>query len=107
MALDKKTIKRKLHGILHYENTMVHSTFNEKNFSKALKSFAEKDPENLSSFRSLGKRKDNKDFYPEIKKIDKAYNTMIRIFLQLMNGSLFVMVTQLDINHFLYAVNIC
>lgn len=78
MALDKKTIKRKLHGILHYENTMVHSTFNEKNFSKALKSFAEKDPENLSSFRSLGKRKDNKDFYPEIKKIDKAYNLLYR-----------------------------
>lgn len=57
---------------------MVHSTFNEKNFSKALKRFTENDPETISSFRSLGKRKDHKPFYPEIQKIDEAYNLLYR-----------------------------
>lgn len=57
---------------------LVHSDFDRKNFSKALLEFSKNNPSTLSEFRNVGKRKDNKQFYHEVKKIENGYNLLYR-----------------------------
>ncbi len=69
-----KTIKK----ALKYDTTIIHSDLNVDNFSPALQYYAENNPDTLSSFRRIGKRKDNKDFYEDAKKIEQGYNLLYK-----------------------------
>lgn len=69
-----KSVKK----VLHYDTKIVHSSYDVNNFSDALKHFTLNNPDTLSSFRRLGKRKDNKDFYESVGKIEKGYNLLYR-----------------------------
>ncbi len=72
------SIKSKLKKILKCDTTIIHSDIDESNFSNALKHFVENNPDTLSSFRKIGRRNDNKDFYDEVKKIEYGYNLLYK-----------------------------
>lgn len=71
----KKVVKK----ILGEDLKISHTEYNNNNnTSKALKEFIEFYPDSISSYKKIGKRKDNKDFYPAVKKIEDGYNLLYR-----------------------------
>lgn len=73
-----KTIKQIIRSILQNHVDIIHSNYDEKNFTKALYQYTKDNPSTLSEFRNVGKRKDNKEFYGEVKKIEDGYNLLYR-----------------------------
>lgn len=55
-----------------------YTTFNIKNTSKALTEYINMNPDSISNYKKIGRRKDNKDFYPAVKKIEDGYNLLYR-----------------------------
>ncbi len=56
------------------ENIEIHSSeFNKENASPALKEFIDENPAYLNKYSQFGKRRDEKEFYPAIKKIEKGF----------------------------------
>lgn len=66
-------VKKFIKKILGEDVNIIDSIYNEKNFSSSLKDFVNRNPNVLSEYSQFGKRKDNKEFYPEIKKIEKGF----------------------------------
>lgn len=72
-------VKKIVRKILGYDDVkIVNSSFDRKNFSKSLDYFVENNPDTLSSFRKLGKRRDNKPFSEDAFKIDDGYNLLFK-----------------------------
>lgn len=65
--------KRIIKKILNIDTTIKYGSYDEKNFSKALKELTDNNPELLNTRSGVGKRKDNKPFYPAVYKIDEAF----------------------------------
>lgn len=65
----KKLLKRSLGEDIKIINT----TFNKKNFSKSLNEFVKNNPNLILQYSQFGKRKDKKEFYPAIKKIENGF----------------------------------
>ncbi len=66
-----KNIVKKILKINHQVST---GTFDENNFSPSLSNLTKNNPDLLSTRVSIGHRKDNKPFYPEVAKLGEAYN---------------------------------
>lgn len=71
-------IKQRIKRILGEDVDIITSDYDEKNFPSCLKDFVKRNPNVLSEYCQFGRRKDNKDFYPEIKKIEKGFYLLYR-----------------------------
>lgn len=65
-----KTIAKRL---LDEDITVINSDCDRKNFPKALSDFVSNNEYTMSPYSQFGSRKDKKEFYPEIKKIEKGF----------------------------------
>lgn len=66
-------LKKIAKKILNEDIEIINSSYNIKNFSKSLKQYTIDNPSILEEYSQFGKRKDGKEFYPEIKKIEKGF----------------------------------
>ena len=71
MSINK--IKQIAKKILNEDVDVINSSYDTNNFSKSLKQFTDDNPSLLEEYSQFGKRKDGKEFYPEIKKIEKGF----------------------------------
>ncbi|MCM1371061.1 MAG: pyridoxal phosphate-dependent aminotransferase [Clostridium sp.] len=74
----KRKIKKVAKKILGEDLKGNHVEFNMDNASIALKDYIKMYPDALSSYKKIGRRKDNKDFYPAVKKIEDGYDLLYR-----------------------------
>ena len=65
----KKIIKK----CLGEDINIINTSFDKENCPKALENFINNNPVYLNKYSQFGKRKDLKDFYPSIKKIEKGF----------------------------------
>ena len=66
-------IKGKIKNALGYDTEIINSDFDEKNFCDSLKRFVDNNPEIMEDYSVFGKRRDGKDYYPAIKKIEDGF----------------------------------
>ena len=71
MSINK--IKKIAKKILNEDIDVINSSYDINNFPKSLKQFTDDNPSLLEEYSQFGKRKDGKEFYPEIKKIEKGF----------------------------------
>lgn len=71
-------IKKYIKKLLGEDFAIIKSDYNEKNFSNSLKDFVNRNPNVLSDCSQFEKRKDGKEFYPEIKKIENGFYLLYR-----------------------------
>ena len=71
MSINK--IKQIAKKMLNEDVDVINSSYDTNNFSKSLKQFTDDNPSLLEEYSQFGKRKDGKEFYPEIKKIEKGF----------------------------------
>jgi len=71
-------IKKWIKKILGEDFDIVVSNYDEKNFSNSLKDFVSRNPNVLSEYSQFEGRKDKKEFYPVIKKIEKGFYLIYR-----------------------------
>lgn len=66
-------IKQIAKKVLNEDVDIINSSYDVNNFSKSLKHLTKDNPSLLEEYSQFGKRKDGKEFYPEIKKIEKGF----------------------------------
>lgn len=71
-------IKSLIKKILGEDIDIIKSEYNEKNFPNSLKEFVKINPHVLSEYSQFEGRKDKKEFYPEIKKIENGFYLLYR-----------------------------
>lgn len=76
MILNK--IKRGIKQLLGENIEIISSNYSEKNFPESLKRFTDDNPNVLENYSQFGKRKDKKEFYPAIKKIETGFNLLYK-----------------------------
>ena len=70
-----KTVAKQLLG----ENLKISkTTYNPKNSTKALEEYINNYPDSISNYKKIGRRRDRKEFYPAVKKIEDGYNLLYR-----------------------------
>lgn len=71
-------IKRYIKRFLGEDIKIIKSDYDEKNFSSSLAYFVSNNPSSISECSQFEGRKDKKEFYPEIKKIEKNFYLIYR-----------------------------
>lgn len=71
-------IKRYVKKLLGEDFSVIKSDYDEKNFSNSLKDFVSRNPNAISECSQFEGRKDKKEFYPEVKKIEKGFYLLYR-----------------------------
>lgn len=66
-------IKKEIKKFLGENIKVLNSTYDKKNFPISLKNFVKNNPRMVLQYSQFGKRRDKKDFYPAIKKIEKGF----------------------------------
>lgn len=74
----KKKLKKLAKKILGEDLKISTTVYNPKNSSKALNDYIDSYPDAISSYKKIGRRKDNKEFYPAVKKIEEGYDLLYR-----------------------------
>lgn len=74
----KNIIKKCAKKILNDDVKIINTKINYENFSKAMKDLIKRNKALLSSEDHFGKRPDNKDFYPVVKKIENGFNLLFK-----------------------------
>ena len=71
MSINK--LKKIVKKILNEDIDIINSSYNSNNFSKSLKQFTDNNPSLLGEYSQFGKRRDGKEFYNEVKKIEDGF----------------------------------
>lgn len=66
-------IKRFIKKCLGEDIKIYNTNFNKRNSTKALDFFIQNNPNSLNKYSQFGKRRDSKEFYPAIRKIEKGF----------------------------------